>query len=237
MPSISLPVAVLGAGALSAGVGAFGASSAAGAQRDAANTAAQTQLHMYDQTRSDLQPYMQGGQNAFSNLSSLLGIGGSPNSAGMMSALQNYPGYQFAMQQGGQALDRSAASRGTLLSGGQIKDQLAYGQGMGSQLFDKYFNQNSQLASIGENAAAGAGNAGMNAANGAASAQMAGGTAAASGIAGTTNAIQGGLQNALQAYQLMNPSVPSATSGSFLNAGYGTGNAGYQNLVGLPAGY
>jgi len=211
---MGLAGAVIGAGALSAGAGIFGSMSAANAQESAANTAAQTQLHMYDQTRADLAPYAQGGQSAFSNLSSLLGIGGTPNSAGMMSALQNYPGYQFALQQGGQALDRSAASKGLLLSGGQIKDQTAFGQGMASQLFDKYFTQNSDLAHLGENAAAQTGNAGTVAGQGIAQSQLAGGTAAASGIAGTTNAIQGGLNSALQAYQLSNSSG-SLPQGSF----------------------
>ncbi len=263
--------AILGAGALTAGAGIIGSQSAARAQKDAANTAANTQLSMYNQTRGDLMPYFQGGQNAFSNLSSLLygggqnqtlgpgtsgqpttfgnmgsqlsgilpsslqagGGGGGPNTSGMLSALQNYPGYQFALQQGGQALDRSAAARGALLSGGQLKDLTAYGQGMGSQLFNQYFNQNYQLASLGENAAAQTGNAGSNAAAGAASSQLAAGTAAASGIAGTTNAIQGGLQSALQAYQLNNgsagyfPNSPTSNTTPYATyTGYNP-NAGY----------
>jgi hypothetical protein len=201
---IGLGTAVLGAGALSAVGGVIGSGMAADAQTSAAQTAANTQLSMYNQTRGDLLPYSQGGQSAFSNLQSLLGMGGQPNFGAMNSALQNYPGYQFAMDQGVQALDRSAASRGTLLSGGQLKDLTAYGQGMGSQLFNRYFDQNYQLASLGENAAAQTGNAGSNAASGAASAQMAGGTAAASGIMGATNAATNGIGNALINYSILN---------------------------------
>ncbi len=229
---------VVGIGSGIAGIA--GSLLGSGAQQSAATQGANTQLQMYNQTRNDLAPYSQGGAGAFSNLSSLLGMGGTPNTSGMLSALQNYPGYQFALDQGGQALDRSAASRGQLLSGGQLKDLTAYGQGMGSQLFDKYFNQNSQLASLGENAAAQTGNAGTSAAYGAAQSQLAAGTAAASGITGATNALAGPngvLQNALQAYQLSNPSVPAAQQTRLDNLGLGAGNPGYQNTVQLPSGY
>lgn len=197
------------AGVAAAGIGAYGSMSAANSQKHAAQNAADTQLNMYNQTRQDLLPFMQGGANAFSNLSSLLGYNGTANTSGMLSALEQYPGYQFALDQGTQALDRSAASRGLLLSGGQLKDLTAYGQGMGSQLFNNYFNQNQQLASLGENAAAQTGNIGNAAAANAGSAQMAAGTAAASGTSALTNAITGQngiLSNALQAYNVMYPS-------------------------------
>lgn len=237
MVSISVPAAILGAGALSAGVSAFGASQAAGAQQDAANTAAQTQMNMYNQTRSDLMPFFQGGQSAFSNLTNLLGQGGPQASQNMLEGLQNYPGYQFALDQGTQALDRSAAARGTLLSGGQLKDLTAYGQGMGSQLFGNYFNQNLQASQLGENAAAQTGNAGGAAASGAASSQLAGGTAAASGISGIANSIggpNGVIQSALQAYQVQNggggsafPNSPTSNTTPYATyTGYNP-NAGY----------
>lgn len=210
------------AGIAAAGIGAagqiIGSSGAANAQVDSANIAAQTQLNMYNQTRSDLLPYNMGGQTAFSNLSSLLGQGGPQASQNMLAGLQNYPGYQFALQQGGQAVDRSAASKGLLLSGGQLKDLTAYGQGMGSQLFGQYFNQNNTLAQLGESAAAQTGNSGAAAANGASNAQLAAGTAAASGIAGMTNAFTGQnglINNALQAYQLSNG---GASSGAGIGA-------------------
>lgn len=199
--------AIIGAGALSAVGGVVASSMASGAQQDAANTAANTQLSMYNQTRGDLLPYNTGGQSAFQNLISLLGGnggGGVPQTGAMMSALQNYPGYQFTQQQGQQALDRSEAAKGQLLSGGQLKDTAAYNQGLASQLFQQYFGNNYQLASLGENAGAQTGNYGAQAASGAANAQMAGGAAAASGIVGANNAIQGGLNSALQGYALNN---------------------------------
>ena len=55
------------------------------------------------------------------------------------SSLSSLPGYQFQLDQGINALDRSAAARGMLNSGRQSKDLLRFGQGLadstyGSQL-------------------------------------------------------------------------------------------------------
>lgn len=105
----------------------------------------------------------------------------------MLDALRAYPGYQFAQEEGVNALDRSAASKGLLLSGGQQRAVSRYGTGLADQMYGQYFDQNYQLASLGENAAAQTGNAGSNAAAGAANSQMAAGTAWASGIAGAAN--------------------------------------------------
>lgn len=107
----------------------------------------------------------------------------------MLSALRNYPGYQFAQEEGVQALDRSAASRGQVLSGGQLRAVSRYGTGLADQLYGQYFDQNYQLASLGENAAAQTGNAGSNAAAGAARSSMAAGEAWASGLGGAANQI------------------------------------------------
>lgn len=219
MPIGATTAAVIGAGAGLAGgiMQSNAATDAADTQAAAANRAADQQLSMYNQTRSDLLPFAQGGQGAFTNLTSLLGLNGQANSQGMQSALQNYPGYQFALQQGNQALDRSAASKGLLMSGGQLKDLTNYNQGMASQLFGNYFNQNVQLANLGENAAATTGNSGANAANGYSNAIQNAGTAQASGIAGSNNALFGGggaLQNAFQAYTALNPSSSSSSGGA-----------------------
>lgn len=181
--------AVIGAGV----VGATGSVIAGGEQASAANNATATQLQMYNQTRQDLAPFTQAGTGAVSQLQQLLGLTGGGAQAA--SALAQYPGYQFTMDQGVQALDRSAASKGLLLSGGQLKDVTAYGQGLASTQYQNAVANISSLASLGENAGANTGNIGSSLAQGAASAQLAAGTANASGIAGATNQIGGLLTN------------------------------------------
>lgn len=227
MPSISLPTALLGAGALGVGgsiasslIGSNAASNASAAQVAAANNATNTQLGIFNQTQSNLAPYNQAGQGALSQLASLFGLGpggsGGPSqaSAGLAtSALQNYPGYQFAYGQGLNALGAQGAAQGTYLSGNQLTAAQQYGQNFAmTNAWNPYVSQLNSLAGLGENAAATTGNIGASTGSSVANSQLAAGQAAASGIVGSANALTGGistgvnsgLQSALLAYALQN---------------------------------
>lgn len=94
---------------------------------------------------------------------------------------QNDPGFQARMKMGTDAIQRSAASRGTLLTGGLLKGLDRYAQDYASNEYGNVynralgqyqqaygifnnnqgnlFNRLSSLGSVGENAAAGVGNA------------------------------------------------------------------------------
>lgn len=229
-----MPWAVAAA-AVAAGGAYLASSSQASAEKQAANTSAaasneavNTQLQMYNQTASNLSPFLNAGTGTLPNLQSLLAPGGpigtllglGPNgSAGENAALQNTPGYQFAVQQGGQALDRSAAARGTVLSGGQLKDAETFGQGLASQLYGTtlsqlgtYAGQLGSVVNTGENAGANVGNAGtatggqvgtslLTGANQQAGSIAGAGTATASGYTSAANNIGTLLSNAdLRAY-------------------------------------
>jgi hypothetical protein len=54
---------------------------------------------------------------------------------------QEEPGYQFRLDAGRQALERSAAARGVLRTGGSLKDLLEYGQNFGAQEYSNVFNR------------------------------------------------------------------------------------------------
>lgn len=92
------------------------------------------------------QPYSQAGQTALANMQ-----------APSMEALQNDPGYQFRLQQGNQALDRSLAARGLSQSGAALKAAQEYGQGLADQTYNDYFNRQGQIANLGYGAAGGLG--------------------------------------------------------------------------------
>lgn len=192
-----MPVAaVLGA----AGIGAVGSVIAGHEASSAANKATNSQMAMYQQTRSDLAPFSSTGASAMSQLASLFGFGpggsGTPNAAAATSALTQFPGYQFGLDQGVQALDRSAASRGLLLSGAQLQDTQKFGQQYAmQQAWQPYVNQLNTSAQLGESAAAGTGSAGASAAAGAAQSQLAAGSANGNAVAGVTNALQSGLSS------------------------------------------
>lgn len=57
---------------------------------------------------------------------------------------QNDPGYQFRLSQGQQALERSAAAKGGLLSGGETKDLTDYEQGAASNEYSNVYNRSLQ---------------------------------------------------------------------------------------------
>ncbi len=54
---------------------------------------------------------------------------------------QNQPGYKFGLQQGQQALENSAAERGTLRGGGTLKDLFGYTNAAAEQNYGNVFNQ------------------------------------------------------------------------------------------------
>lgn len=54
---------------------------------------------------------------------------------------QNDPGYQFRLKGGTDALERSAAARGTLRTGGTLKDVLDYGQNFATNEYGNAFNR------------------------------------------------------------------------------------------------
>ncbi len=54
---------------------------------------------------------------------------------------QNEPGFQFRQQQGNDALERSAAARGVLRTGGTLKDIVEYNQLFASQEYGHVFNR------------------------------------------------------------------------------------------------
>jgi hypothetical protein len=82
-----------------------------------------------------------------------------------MSDFQQDPGYAFRLSEGQKVLDRSAAARGGLISGGALRASTRYGQDMGSQGYQKAFNRYQtnrsnqlnplgSLMTLGQNAAA-----------------------------------------------------------------------------------
>lgn len=181
-------------------ISADASSRAADAQQAAAREATAARREMYDQTRTDLAPYRGLGEGATYSLADLYGLptpsnpnGGQPFGQDAIRAFESSPDYQFALDQGIKARDRSAAAKGRLLSGGQIKAITDYGQGLATQNFGNYANRLMDLARLGETAGAQTGSYATQTGQGLASDALAGGEAAASGIVGQANAINTGL--------------------------------------------
>lgn len=147
-----------------------------------------------------------------------------PGAAGsdLSKLLQSFPGYQFGRDQGVQALDRSAASRGLALSGGQMKDVATFGTNYAmQQAWNPYISELNSMAGLGENAAAGVGNNGVNVGNSVGNNIMSGGEAAASGIVGSANNIGDALKAGAQGLAAYNSPYSNGYNNPYGNVGGG----------------
>jgi hypothetical protein len=148
------------AGAIGGGaIAASGAKSAAKTQSSAADAAALLQKQaadeslafqkqQFDKQQEIAAPFVQAGQGAVSQLSSLLQPGGALTQqwdktfqAPTGATEQNDPGYQFRLSEGQKALEHSAAARGGLLSGGTGKALERYGQDYASNEYGNVYNR------------------------------------------------------------------------------------------------
>jgi len=214
-------------------IGASAAKGAAKTQSAAADRAAELQNEQFQQTRQDQMPWLRAGEQALNKL-----IPMTDYTKFGMDQFQQDPGYAFRLAEGQKALDRSAAARGGLISGGALKAAQRYGQDMGSQEYMNAFNRYQteraaqlqplqSLAGVGQTTAAQLGQAGQNYATNAGNMITGGAAAQAAGQVGAANAITGGLgtyMNYSQGNALLNALRTPQTVG--INPGYGT-SAGY----------
>jgi hypothetical protein len=95
----------------------------------------------YGRTLNFLNPYLQTGENANTQLNALQN--------GDMSHFYTDPSYQFAKQQGEDALARNAAAKGTFFSGADSKALDTFNQGLATQQYQNYLQQLNQNANRG----------------------------------------------------------------------------------------
>lgn len=159
-----MPWAVAGA-AIAAGGAIYSANKQSSAAKDAANASNQAtqqslaeQKREFDINQANQAPWLNAGKGALSQMQALNG--------GDFSSFTQSPDYQFALSQGQGALDRDAANRGSLYSGGHTTDVLNFAQGLASQNYNNYYNRLAGLAGVGQTSANQLGYAGQNYANG-----------------------------------------------------------------------
>lgn len=98
------------------------------------------------------------GNQGTTALGNALGLNGASGNASALSTLQNTPGYQFALQQGLQAVDRGSAAKGLGTSGNALNAEDQYAQGLASQTYNNYVSQLQPYLGVAENAAQGVAN-------------------------------------------------------------------------------
>jgi hypothetical protein len=181
--------------------GSESVSQASGAQQQAAQGGIDEQRRQFDAVQKLLQPYTQAGTGALAQQQALLGMGTPEAQQQAINALQSGPQFQALQQQGENAILQNASATGGL-RGGNVQGALAqFRPALLSGLIDQQYSRLGGLASLGQNAAAGVGNAGMY--TGANIATLLGrqGQAQAGGILGQQSALTGGINKAFGAVQ------------------------------------
>ena len=207
MAAWMIPAAIIG----SALLGSSSAKSAAKTQAAAANRAADLQQQQFERQVELQEPWRQAGITALNKLTPLA----TEYTPFGMDQFQQDPGYAFRMSEGMKALERSAAARGGLLSGGMLKGAQRYGQDLASQEYMNAFNRYQaernarlnplqSLAGIGQTATNQLGQAGQTMASNVGQALGAAAQARASGYVGGANALTQGLGTYLNYQQGQN---------------------------------
>jgi len=206
-------------------VGGEAAKTAANTQSDSANEAIRAQLEMYYKGREDTAPWREAGTNALNKLVSKVNMG--------PGKFEESPGYQFRMDEGQKALERSAAARGNLFSGATGKALTRYGQdyatGEYQNFLANYYNSLTpyqSLAGVGQTTASQNALTGNQVAGQIGQNMMASGNAQAAGMINQANAYTGASNSGVNNYLMwkyMNPSAANAGVGSGVTGMYSTG--------------
>lgn len=247
-------LAIGGAAVIGGVISYTNSQNATNAQTNAANNANTTQQNEFNAIQANNAPWVASGSKALGTLNSQMGTLNKPFS---MADFQADPGYQFALNQGQQAIERAAAAKGGNSSGATMKAMSQYNTGMANQqygaAFDRYntqntntFNRLSSMAGLGQTANSNVSAAGMNSANNISANQIGAGNAQAAGQIGGANAINSAMgtgMNTWMNYNLINklgpqPVATTPTMSGISGGGYGDGTSGNYNFTNqVPASY
>lgn len=220
----AVAVAIGGAAVIGAVASSNASRGAAAAESDAAGRSLDLQKAEFNQEQANAQPWMTAGQNALGELQSDLP---SLDKNFSMQDFQESPGYQFQLNQGMQAMQRSAASKGLLNSVGTQQGLNNYAQGAANtdyqQAMNNYLTQNQNkynmllgLSNQGLQGTGMANAAGANYITNASNTMQGLGNAQAAGTVGSANAVSSGLSgvaNGYMNYNLMSNMLKSPTTG------------------------
>lgn len=138
---------------------------AADAQQASAQAGIDQQNKQFEAIQKLLAPYVTAGTGALGAQQNLIGLGGADAQQAAINALQQSPQFAALTKQGENGILANASATGGLRGGnvqaalGQFRPQLL------AQLINDQYSKLGGLTSIGQNAAAGTGNAGMQAGN------------------------------------------------------------------------
>jgi hypothetical protein len=214
--------AVIGAAVVGAGTSIYSANKASSAASKAAGSSIQEQNNEYNQTRADQAPFRTTGVSALDQVAKLYGLDTTDANGNVVkgsgkadfSSFMTSPDYQFNLNAGQDAINRSAAAKGGLLSGAAVKAGQTYAAGLASNQFNSYVGNLEGAAGQGQAATNATQTAGTNAANQNSAAITGAGNARASAYLDQGQTI-GNTANSLASnytlYKYLNPGTSATT--------------------------
>jgi hypothetical protein len=158
--------AAVGIGTAVAGLGAAAMSSnaagkASSAQQASAQAGIAEQQRQFDTIQKLLSPYVTAGAGALGAQQNMLGLNGTTAQQQAIAALQSSPYFTAMKSQGENSILANASATGGL-RGGNTQGALAqFTPALLAQTFQQQYSNLGGLSSMGQNAAAGVGNAGL----------------------------------------------------------------------------
>jgi len=154
------------------GAGVVGGVLSSRAQKKAANTAANAQIEasemgveeqrrQFDAVQELLKPYANAGLSGLSGQQDLLGINGTKAQQTAINNINNSAEMQTYLKQGENAILQNASATGGLRGGNTQAALAQFRPQLLNQLINQRYQNYAGLTALGQNAAAGTGNAGM----------------------------------------------------------------------------
>lgn len=193
-------VAVAAATVVTGAISADSSRKASNAQKNAANAGINQQNLQFEAVQKLLAPYVTAGTGALSAQQDLIGTNGRDAQGRAIAELQGSPQFTSLLKAGNDNILANASATGGLRGGNTQAALAQFSPQLLNQIIDQQYSRLGGLTSLGQNAAAGVGNAGMQTGNQISALLQQQGAAAAGGAladgrawAGGANAIAGGI--------------------------------------------
>ena len=206
---------------------------AADAQREGNQAATAEQQRQFDAVRQLLAPYVDAGTGALGRQQDLIGLNGNDPQQAAIMALQQSPAFTSALQLGENRILANASATGGLRGGNTQAALAQFSPQLLAQTINDQYTRLGGMTSLGQNAAAGVGNAGMATGNNIAQLLASTGSAnagAALAAGRSQMTIGNGITGAIG--QLVGSGALKGFGGSTAPGGY----AGNWDWTGMPAG-
>lgn len=135
--------AAVGAASLVSGL------ASSGSVNSAADTAKGISQATVTDAKTNYSPYTTTGANALTTYANAMGLNGQDAANSALSTFQASPSYQYSLDQGLQAVDAGAASKGMMRSGSTIKAEQTLGTNLANQDFTNYLSRLNNLTQTG----------------------------------------------------------------------------------------